>query len=142
MKLELNIQRHHLVFLIVAVLIVAGIGAATAYDPAKGWHPWSQIELPAGVWPGLNADMVDGKHADQLGGQLSCQIVNATGSNSAGVVCPSGTVCTGGGASYGPGNVDCDSFVTFITSYPYENGYMAYAACKPVTVYAVCCKID
>lgn len=43
---------------------------AASADPAvpNPGHEWSEVGLPPGTWPGLDADMVDGYHASELGG--------------------------------------------------------------------------
>jgi len=46
--------------------VVAGPGASP--DGPNPGHPWEQIELPPGTWPGLDADTVDGLQASELGG--------------------------------------------------------------------------
>ena len=49
--------------------VVAGPDAGPAADPAppNPGHSYSQIELPAGTWPSLDADKADGMHAGQSG---------------------------------------------------------------------------
>jgi hypothetical protein len=53
--------------------LVAGTASAQPSIPNPG-HEWSAIALPAGTWPGLDADKVDGLHAADLlpphGGRL------------------------------------------------------------------------
>jgi hypothetical protein len=44
--------------------VVAGPGASP--DGPNPGHPWEQIELPPGTWPGLDADTVDGMNASEL----------------------------------------------------------------------------
>jgi len=46
--------------------VVAGPGAAPVAQAPVVSHTHDQIELPVGTWPGLDADMVDGKQATQL----------------------------------------------------------------------------
>jgi hypothetical protein len=46
----------------------AGPDTAPAAAPSNPGHPYSQIDLPVGmVWPGLNADMLDGMNAGRSG---------------------------------------------------------------------------
>jgi hypothetical protein len=47
----------------------AGPGAGPGADPAKPnpGHSYTEVELPVGIWTGLDADTLDGKHASQSG---------------------------------------------------------------------------
>jgi len=45
----------------------AGTASANPSVPNPG-HPYTEIELPAGTWTGLDADKVDGLHASELSG--------------------------------------------------------------------------
>jgi hypothetical protein len=45
--------------------VVAGPSASP--DAPNPGHAWSEIGLPGGTWPGLDADMLDGMHAGQTG---------------------------------------------------------------------------
>ena len=45
---------------------VAGPGSAPPAAPPNPGHSYSQIELPAGTWSGLNADLLDGLHAGEI----------------------------------------------------------------------------
>jgi hypothetical protein len=42
---------------------VAGPGSAPAAAPPNPGHSYDQVELPAGTWPGLDADLLDGQQA-------------------------------------------------------------------------------
>jgi hypothetical protein len=46
--------------------VVAGPGASPGASAPNPGHEWSDIGLPPGTWPGLDADTVDGQHADEL----------------------------------------------------------------------------
>ena len=43
----------------------AGTASADPAVPNPG-HSWTEVEIPAGTWTGLNADKLDGLHASQL----------------------------------------------------------------------------
>ena len=45
--------------------LVAGTASASPAAPNPG-HSYDQIELPAGTWPGLNADLLDGLDSTAL----------------------------------------------------------------------------
>ncbi|UCH87531.1 MAG: hypothetical protein JSU97_03885, partial [Dehalococcoidia bacterium] len=46
--------------------VVAGPDSGPATAPPNPGHTYAQIELPAGTWPGLDADTVDGLHANEI----------------------------------------------------------------------------
>lgn len=82
MKIEVNIGKGHAIALGGILAIFTGIMFVVSYggnQPSVMGHSWGEIELPAGgaIWPGLNADMVDGKHASELGGGGDVTIINA-----------------------------------------------------------------
>ncbi len=62
--------------LVVGVIVggMAGnpFGAAASPDPPNPGHSWNQIELPPSTWVDLDADMVDGYHASELGDGGCC----------------------------------------------------------------------
>ena len=51
------------------------INKPSAYPPEPHTHPYTDISIPSGVWSGLNADRLDGYHADAFK-------VNVVGSDS------------------------------------------------------------
>ncbi len=61
MKFTINIEKIHLAFFLVAVVVVMGVGFAVAVDTSLPYHPWDQIELPSGgaTWTGLRAENAD-----------------------------------------------------------------------------------
>ena len=77
MKIEVNIGKGHAIALGSILAIFTGIMFVVSYggnQPSVMGHTWSEIGLPTGSeagphgeWVGLNADMVDGKHASELG---------------------------------------------------------------------------
>ena len=48
---------------------VAGPDSAPAGAPPNPGHTYDQIELPAGTWTGLDADLLDGLHASEIMGR-------------------------------------------------------------------------
>jgi hypothetical protein len=64
MVVNININRKHLIFLIIVLAVATVINYTIAQGGTQS-HPYSEITLPAGgaVWPDLNADMVDGYNA-------------------------------------------------------------------------------
>lgn len=69
MNLNININRKYLIVFIIALVAATVVNYTIAQGGTQS-HPYSQIELPASgaVWPNLNADMVDGYNATDLGG--------------------------------------------------------------------------
>ena len=65
MQVSFSVEKTHLAFFLVGLVVVIGVGLAVAAVPDPG-HSYSQIELPAGAWTGLNADKVDGFDGSQL----------------------------------------------------------------------------
>ena len=50
-----NIEKTQLIFLLISILIIMGISLVVAAVPDPG-HSYTQIELPAGAWPGLKVN--------------------------------------------------------------------------------------
>ncbi|RMF55166.1 hypothetical protein D6745_02935 [Candidatus Woesearchaeota archaeon] len=76
MNIELNINRKFVYFLV----FLAALGITIAVDYNQGWHSYSQVELPSGgaVWPGLNADKLDGLDSSDFGSTLECDTLAGT----------------------------------------------------------------
>lgn len=94
--ININIGRKHLLVFLIMVAIATVINYTLAQGGGTQSHPYTQIELPAGVWTGLNADMVDGQNATDLGGGggelIICPSLGKTCTNA----CDQNTQCGGG----------------------------------------------
>ena len=49
MKIEINVQKKHMYFLVGFIIILTGIVLVKSYDPAQGWHPANQIDFSQGL---------------------------------------------------------------------------------------------
>lgn len=80
--MKIEITKRKVLYLAVCVALVAVLGFVFAVKPDPG-HSWSEIgDFPGTIWhsnndgpgSGLDADTVDGKHANELGGG-GCELV-------------------------------------------------------------------
>ena len=128
-KFKINISKKAMYTLIaIVVLLVLGVVAYAYNDPAVYGHSYQGIELPdsRAIWPGLNADMVDGKNANEIGGTLECNIKSGSATT---VYCDAEYTMTGGG---------CYNSNYLSGTYPNGNGWSCiYSG----TTYVRCCKV-
>ncbi len=55
MQVSFSVEKTHLAFFLVGLVVVIGVAYVTAAVPNPG-HSWEQIELSAGAWPGLKVE--------------------------------------------------------------------------------------
>ncbi len=55
MEFTLSVEKTHLAFFLLGLVVVIGVGYAVAQTAGVS-HDYSEVTLPAGAWPGLKVD--------------------------------------------------------------------------------------